>query len=240
MMGQSFRVVSVASNKGGVGKSFVAANIAIELRNRGMKVGLLDADLDSPYIVEMVGAIGKVELTNERRMIPVNFNGMPIMSFALWTPDAFVGASMPGMMHERWIEDALTQTDWGDIDLLVVDLPAGLGDEYLTVARIERDRLMGMVVVALPQVLSGLKRVFETASYHHLAILGVIENMSGDVFGSGPIEEYCRENQLKFFGSIPLDARIRKNHEAHDPSIPKELAKPIELACNQILAEVKA
>lgn len=236
-----FALVSVVSCKGGVGKSMIAANIAFELQARGLKVGLLDADVDSPYIVEIIGAKGRVGLAEQtRNMVPVVFQGMPIMSFALWTPDQFVGASMPGMMHERWIEDALLHTDWGDIDILIVDLPAGLGDEYLTVARIERERLLGMMVVAAPQVLSGLKRVFETASYHHLAILGVIENMSGDVFGTGSIQAYCKENQLQFFGSIPLDPRIRKNHESREPRIPADIAAPIQLACNQVLAEVNA
>lgn len=240
-MSQKFRVVSVVSCKGGAGKSMIAANLAMELQARGLKVGLLDADVDSPYIVEIIGAKGRVGLAEQtRNMVPVTFQGMPIMSFALWTPDEFVGASMPGMMHERWIEDALLHTDWGDIDILVVDLPAGLGDEYLTVSRIERERLMGMVVVAQPQVLSGLKRVFDTASYHHLAILGVIENMSGDVFGSGPIEKYCRENQLQFFGNIPLDPRIRKNNEAREPRLPSDIAGPVMRACDQILVEVKA
>lgn len=239
--GKSFKIVSVVSNKGGCGKSLCATNLAYALKARGLKVGILDADLDSPYLVEITGAKGNINLDANRQMIPVMHDGMPLMSFALWVPTQFVGASMPGMMHERWIADALEHTVWGDIDVLVVDLPAGLGDEYLTVARVDASRRIGMVVVGLPQVVSGLKRVYETASYHHLRILGVIENMAGGVFGSGPIEAFCKEKGLRFLGSIPLDPRIRENHEAHNPLIPEDLQAPIRAACDLIIARtVKA
>ena len=229
-----FKAVFVASNKGGVGKSMVAANLAYSLRDRGLRVGLLDADVDSPYLVEIAGVSGKVELDADRRMIPVMHDGMPIVSFALWVPGDFQGASMPGTMHARWVEDALKYTDWGDIDVLVVDLPAGLGDEYLTVTRIPADRRLGIVAVALPNVVTGLRRVYEAAGYHHLRILGVIENMAGPIFGSGKVEAYCKETGLRFLGTIPQDQRIRLAHEAHDPRIPEDLRAPIEAVCDLI------
>lgn len=230
-----FRVVSVLSSKGGSGKSLVAANLAYELKAAGLKVGILDADIDSPYLVEIAGVKGKIGLDDQRRMVPVRHDGMPIMSFALWVPNRFAGASMVGSMHDRWITDALEHTDWGDIDILVVDLPAGTADELLTVSRVPATRNLGFIAVAMPNVLSGLMRVYDVASYHHQRILGVIENMSGPVFGGGHIQAYCREKGLKFFGTIPLDSRVRQAHSRGDPRLPEDLRGPVAAAAQVVV-----
>lgn len=223
-------MVATVSNKGGCGKSMVASNLALELKSHGYKVGILDADIDSPYMSELTRAEGKIGLDAERRMIPVQWNGMPLMSFALWVPDQFQGATMQGDMHDRWIEDALTHTDWGDVEILVIDLPAGTGDEVLAVKRVAGKKLLGFIAVALPNVIGGLRRVYNTAQYHHIRILGVIENMSGQVFGTGHVEEFCLQNKLQFLGAIPLDPRIRERHEQGNPAIPDDLLAPIRRA----------
>lgn len=228
------RVVAVTGIKGGVGKSLVASNLAYALKARGLRVGILDADVDSPYLVEIAGIQGKVGLDEHRRMVPVVHDGMPVMSFALWVPGQFQGATMHGSMHERWIEDAFRHTAWGDLDVLVSDLPAGSSDEYLAVKRLAGDQLLGLVAVALPNVVSGLRRVFDTATYHALPILGVVENESGEVLGTGKVEAFCRENKLRYYGSIPMDKRIREGNEQGEPLLPADLAGPVEQAAQHI------
>jgi ATP-binding protein involved in chromosome partitioning len=229
------KIFTVAGLKGGVGKSACSAAIALELKRRGVRVGLLDADVDSPFISEMIGAQGKVGLDDERRMVPVDWKGIPTMSFALWVPDAFQGASMAGSMHARWIADAIDNTSWGDIDVLVADLPAGSGDEYLTVKSRAGDRFVGLVVVTLPHLASTLQRVYNTASYGHARILGVIENMSGPVFGVGRVKDWCAKHGIRFLGTIPLDQRIRERHERHEVDLPDDLQQPIRNAAETII-----
>lgn len=241
--GTDFPIVGVASSKGGTGKSFVSANLALALARLGLKVGLLDADVDSPYLAEIVGAKGKVGLDDRRRMIPVDVGGIPVMSFALWTPDMFGGATMSGAQHETWIRDALLATDWGDLDLLVADLPAGTSlEEYVGLRRISGDRFMGLVAVAQPNVVSGLARVWNTASHHRIRILGVVENMSGPVFGGGPegpVAAFCEQKRLAFFGSVPLDLRVREGHERGEPRMPPDLERPVEQAAAAVALRVR-
>lgn len=230
------KVVAVASSKGGAGKSSVAVNLALELHRRGAKVGFLDADVDSPYAMEILGVTEKVKLTPDRKMIPVHYRGMPTMSFATFVPDAFVGATMSGTMHKQFLSDAIQHTQWGDLDILIADCPAGTSlEEYVAIKQIAGDNFLGVIAVALPNVVGGLQRVYNTASRNHMRILGVIENMSGPIFGSGNVEAFCKKHGLRFFGSIPLDERIRRNHERQEPCLPKELMGPIETAGARLL-----
>jgi len=235
-----FAIVSIVSNKGGCGKSMVSSNIAYQLKRQGVRVGILDADVDSPYLSEMVGAAGKITLDSQRRMVPVLHRGVPLVSFSLWLPDAFAGATMAGSSHERWITDAIEHTAWGNIDMLIVDLPAGTSlDEYVLVKRVGGKRFLGVIAVAIPNVPSGLLRVHGTASFQAIRILGVIENMSGDVFGRGSIAAFCKSKSLRFLGSIPLDARIRERHERHEPDVPEDLREPIRNAAAVIIESAK-
>lgn len=236
MANRGFYAVATVSSKGGVGKSMCAANLAVELHQRGIRVGILDADVDSPYMAEILGASGKVDLTKDRIMVPVDYNGIPVMSFALWVPEKFGGATMDGAMHERWITDAIEASDWGPIDLLIIDLPAGTSsNSYTAVRRVFGDKFLGLIAVALPNVVSGLRRVYQTAGNHNMRILGVIENMSGDVFGTGQVKAFCEEKKLRFLGTIPLDGRIRERHESHEPALPFDLRGPIMAAADECL-----
>lgn len=231
-----FRVVATMSSKGGTGKSTVAHLLAHALHSRGARVGLLDADIDSPYVVEAAGVEGKITLGEDRRMVPVVRGGMPWMSFALWHPDRFGGASMHGSMHTRWITDALRHTKWGDLDVLVYDAPAGTGDEALVLKEVVGSALLGLVVVGLPNVVSGVHRVYNVASAHGFRILGVIENLSGDLFGSGGVREYAESKGLHFYGSMPADARVRVAAQRGDPSlVPPEVSAPVDAAATHIL-----
>lgn len=236
-----FRIVSVSAIKGGVGKSTVAVNLALTLRDQGVNVGLLDADVDSPYLPEIAGIHGdeeKVGLTEDRRMIPVTWNDIPVISFALWLPDQFAGSSMSGEMHERWLRDVLQETSWGDIDVLVVDLPAGNSDEYITIRDVAGDDYIGLIGVAQPNVTTALQRLYNTAKHNHLRILGCIENMSGEVFGTGDVKDFCTTHDLPYFGTIPLDQRIRERHEEGNPRLPKDVRGPIQEAAKAVQREL--
>ena len=234
-----FKVVAVAAVKGGVGKSTVSLNLALELKERGLRVGILDADVDSPYLVEMGGVRGKIGLDMHRRMVPVQRDGIPIMSFGLWSPEGFGGASMEGDMHRQWIWDALEHTAWGPLDVLVIDLPAGSGDELLVLKKIPVEDFLGIVAVGLSNLGSSLQRLYNVASYHKFPILGVIENMAGPVFGTGRVEGFCRETGLRFSGSIPMDARIRAAHENGDPRLPLDARAAIEAVAVSVIEEGK-
>lgn len=241
-----FKIVSVSAIKGGVGKSTVAVNLALTLHDQGLDVGVLDADVDSPYLPEIAGIDqddadnprGKVGLTEERRMVPVTWRDLPVVSFALWLPDQYKGSSMEGDMHVRWLQDVLRETEWGGIDVLVVDLPAGNSDEYLAIRDLAGDDYLGMIGVAQPNVTSALERLYNTAKHSRIRILGCIENMSGDVFGEGGVEAFCDEHDLPFFGTIPLDPRIRKRHEDGEPRLPEDVRTAIKAAADAIRDKV--
>lgn len=229
-----FRAVAVHGLKGGVGKSSCSAALALKLASHGFRVGLLDADLDSPFLSEALGLKGKVTLNGSRAMVPVEHMGIKVMSFASYVPTDFAGATMRGEYHAQWIRDAVNHAEWGGTELLIVDMPAGSSDEFLSLKQLFPDNLLGLVVVAMPNLTTSLQRVYNTASFHHLRILGAIENMSGEVFGSGAVAEFCEAKRINFFGSIPLDARIRAAHQRGDPLLPEELAEPIREAAHVI------
>lgn len=236
-----FKIIGVASSKGGTGKSTVSINLVLDLARRGVRVGLLDCDLDSPYLSELINDDSKIQLINkngQRKMQPITWRGLPFISFANYLPDAFGGATMTGAAHSQFLGDAIRHTDWGDIDVLVCDLPAGTStDEYVFVRHEGGKNFLGLIGVAVPNVVGGLHRLYNTASYHQMPILGVVENMSGEAFGHGTIKKFCAEHRLKYFGSIPLDARIREANERRQPEIPADLLGPIQAATATILEE---
>lgn len=230
-----FKIVACHGLKGGVGKSSITAAIATRLSREGVKVGLLDADVDSPFLAEILGLRDKVGLDDHRIMQPVLAHGMRVMSFAAYVQNAFSGATMPGSMHQQWLSDAIQNTDWDDTELLVADLSAGASDEFLTVTKIAKNNFLGLVVVGLSNLTTSLDRVWNGASFHHIPILGVIENMSGPVFGEGGVKAWCEAKKAPFFGSIPMDARIGLGHTRHESLLPDDLMPPIGNAANQIL-----
>jgi ATP-binding protein involved in chromosome partitioning len=221
-------VIAVASAKGGVGKSTVAANLALAWARMGARVGLLDADIYGPSQPLMLGVEGTKPETREQRIIPVQVHGLKLMSLGL-----LIDPGQPAIWRGPMVTQALTQlltgTDWGELDYLVLDLPPGTGDLQLTLA--QKVPVAGAVIVTTPQEIAvadarkGLV-MFEKVG---IATLGVVENMATHVcshcgheeaiFGSGGGEKLAEANHVPFLGRLPLDARIRAESDSGRPTV---------------------
>ena len=218
------RVLAIASGKGGVGKSTVAANLAAALAARGLSVGILDADVYGPSMPTMLGVSGKPEYRDDR-MEPHLAHGLKVMSIGLLTEktDAMVWR---GPMASQALTQMLTQTRWGTeeapLDVLVVDLPPGTGDVQLTL--IQKTPLDGAVIVSTPQevALADARRAHALFQKVKVPTLGLIENMSGDVFGRGGGEAEAGRLGVPFLGDLPLDAALREAGDAGRPLVSAE------------------
>ncbi|WP_269513318.1 Mrp/NBP35 family ATP-binding protein [Brevundimonas subvibrioides] len=213
------RVLAVASGKGGVGKSTVSVNLATALVRRGLSVGILDADVHGPSLPTMLGLAGKPDYV-DGAMVPHLAHGLKAMSVGLLTraEDAMVWR---GPMASQALTQMLTQTRWGSedqpLDVLVVDLPPGTGDVQLTL--IQKTPLDGAVIVSTPQAvaLADARRAHTLFQRVNVPTLGLIENMSGPVFGRGGAEAEAGRLGVDFLGDLPLDAAIREAGDAGRP-----------------------
>ncbi|MBI2260497.1 MAG: Mrp/NBP35 family ATP-binding protein [Caulobacterales bacterium] len=215
------RVLAIASGKGGVGKSTVAVNLAAALAARGLSVGVLDADVYGPSLPTMTGVSGKPEY-RDGMMQPHRAHGLKLMSVGLLTAatDAMIWR---GPMASQAVTQMLTQTRWGGeaepLDVLVVDLPPGTGDVQLTL--IQKTPLDGAVIVSTPQevALADARRAHVLFQKVGVPTLGLIENMSGDVFGQGGAEAEAERLGVPFLGDLPLDAALREAGDAGRPLV---------------------
>ncbi len=213
------RVLAVASGKGGVGKSTVAVNLAAALAARGLSIGLLDADVYGPSAPTMLGLSGQPAY-EDGAIVPHLAHGLKAMSVGLLTKadDAMIWR---GPMASQAITQMLTQTRWGTeaapLDVLVVDLPPGTGDVQLTL--IQKTPLDGAVIVSTPQevALADARRAHTLFQKVGVPTLGLIENMSGDVFGRGGAEAEAKRLDVPFLGDLPLDAAVRVAGDAGRP-----------------------
>ena len=213
-------VIAVGSGKGGVGKSTVAASIALSLRKYGAKVGLMDADVYGPSIPQLLGLSGRPAVTQAKRIEPIKLhNDLPVMSMGfLLEPDQAVIWRGP-MLHGS-INQFLGETEWGELDYLIIDMPPGTGDVALTLS--QALPLAGAVVVCTPQEVALLDAVKAISMFRkvNIPILGMVENMSGfrcpdcgktfDIFGRGGARAKAEELQVPFLGELPIDVTLRK------------------------------
>ncbi|TWU58465.1 antiporter inner membrane protein [Rubripirellula tenax] len=212
-------VIAVGSGKGGVGKSTVAASLALTLRRMGSKVGLMDADVYGPSIPHLLGLSGRPAITEAKRIEPIRCGDMPVMSMGfLIEPDQAVIWRGP-MLHGS-INQFLGETDWGDLDYLIIDMPPGTGDIALTLS--QALPLAGSVVVCTPQEVALLDAVKAISMFRkvNIPILGMVENMSGflcpdcgktyDIFGRGGARDKAEELGVAYLGGLPIDIELRK------------------------------
>ena len=219
------RVLAVASGKGGVGKSTVSVNLAVALAARGLSVGVLDADVYGPSMPTMLGVSGQPGY-EDGAIVPHVAHGLKVMSVGLLTKadDAMIWR---GPMASQAITQMLTQTRWGTedkpLDVLVVDLPPGTGDVQLTL--IQKTPLDGAVVVSTPQevALADARRAHTLFQKVGIPTVGLIENMSGDVFGRGGAKAEAERLGVNFLGEIPLAAGVR---EGGDAGVPVAVSEP--------------
>ncbi|MEO1995278.1 MAG: Mrp/NBP35 family ATP-binding protein [Planctomycetaceae bacterium] len=214
-------VIAVGSGKGGVGKSTVAASLAFGLQSFGARVGLMDADVYGPSLPHMLGASGQpaaVERLTESgetitRIEPIEADGVKMMSMGFFVdPDQAVVWRGP-MLHKA-LTQFLKDTEWGELDYLVIDLPPGTGDVALTLSQLLG--LAGAVVVCTPQQVALLDAVKAINMYRQVKVplLGIVENMTGEVFGRGGAQRKAAEMGIPFLGEIPINAEIRVSGDA--------------------------
>jgi ATP-binding protein involved in chromosome partitioning len=213
--------IAVASGKGGVGKSTVSVNLAVALAQSGAKVGLMDADIYGPNLPTMLGVEKMPNPVNEK-LIPAEAYGVKLMSMGF-----LVKPGQPliwrGPMLNSAIRQFLSDVEWGDLDYLIIDLPPGTGDAPLSLA--QALPLSGVVIVTLPQMVSleDASRGLEMFRTLNVPILGVIENMTGEIFGRGGGENMASAAGVPFFGVVPMDASVRVGGDSGKPVV---IAKP--------------
>ena len=227
--------IMVTSGKGGVGKSTVAANIAMALSMRGYEVGLLDADIHGPNIPKMLHIEDAVLVGDEEGIMPIILPPhLRVMSMAFIVRDSDNPVIWRGPMKMGAIRQFIADVRWGDLDYLIIDLPPGTGDEPLTVAQLMPDA-DGALVVTTPQdvALLNSRKSIGFARQLKLPVLGVVENMSGlicphcgkeiDLFKVGGGEKAAKELKVPFLGRIPLDPKVVTSG---DDGMPIVLADP--------------
>ena len=235
-------VIAVASGKGGVGKSTVAANLALAIRQLGHEVGLLDADVYGPSMPLMLDLHDSPTSPDGQRITPLERYGIKVISIGL-----FVGAGTPvisrGPMVHKLLTQFLREVDWGELDFLILEFPPGTGDAAPTIAR--QVRPAGGVIVTTPQdvALLDVKRGVAMFQQVNAPVLGVIENMSyhvctgcghrAEIFGHGGGAAMAREFGVPFLGELPLASAIRQTGDGGKPLV---LAAPDEPQSRALLA----
>ncbi len=248
-VGDVKRIIAVASGKGGVGKSTVAVNLALALRQQGRAVGLLDADVYGPSIPVMLGLSERPRADEEKRIEPVERHGLRAISMGLFVEEA-KPIIWRGPMITKLLIEFVRNVLWGDLDYLVIDMPPGTGDAQLTLC--QQVPLSGGVVVTTPQevALLDVKRGVTMFREVNVPVLGVVENMSyhvcrkcghqHDLFGTGGGQRMARRFGIPFLGALPLVREIREGGDRGAPIVAADPDHPQSLAFLEIARRVEA
>lgn len=242
-------IIAIASGKGGVGKSTTAVNMALALVEEGATVGLLDADIYGPSQPRMLGITGKPESKDGKSLEPMEGYGLQAMSIGFLI-DEETPMIWRGPMVTQALEQLLNDTNWSELDYLVVDLPPGTGDTQLTLA--QKVPVSGAVIITTPQDIAlldarkGLK-MFEKVE---VPVLGIVENMSTHIcsncgheehiFGEGGGSSMAKQYNVDLLGSLPLDIRIREETDGGKPTVVAEPDARISMIYREIARKTAA
>jgi ATP-binding protein involved in chromosome partitioning len=224
-------IIAVASGKGGVGKSTTAVNLALGLSGLGLKVGMLDADIYGPSVPKLLAIRGRPQVIEGTRLRPMTGYGLAVMSIGF-----LVEEETPMIWRGPMVMSALTQmlreVEWGELDVMVVDMPPGTGDAQLTMA--QQVPLAGAIIVSTPQDLALIDARRGIAMFRrvNVPVLGIVENMSyflcphcgerSEVFGHGGARREAERLEVPFLGEVPLDLEIRETSDAGRPLVVSE------------------
>ena len=224
-------VIAVASGKGGVGKSTTAVNLALGLRDLGLKVGILDADIYGPSLPKLLAIKEKPQTTGGTRLKPISRYGLTVMSIGFLI-DEDTPMIWRGPMVMSAITQMLREVEWGTLDVMVVDMPPGTGDAQLTMA--QQVPLKGAVIVSTPQDLALIdaRRGIAMFKRVNVPVLGIVENMSyflcpscgtrSDIFGTGGARKEAERQGVPFLGEVPLHMTIREKSDSGLPVVATE------------------
>jgi ATP-binding protein involved in chromosome partitioning len=241
-------VVAVASGKGGVGKSTVAANIAVALEKSDAQVGLCDCDIYGPSISLMFGTRQRPVATEENKIVPIEQYGLRLMSMGFLLDDTSP-AILRGPMVTRYTQQFLRQVEWGELDFLVLDLPPGTGDIQLTI--VQTVALAGAIIVTTPQevALIDARKAATMFDKVNVPVLGLIENMSYfvcpgdgrryDIFGSGGGEREAKRLRVPLLGQIPLDIATREAGDRGRPIVGEDQKSVVTAEFNRIAQHLR-
>jgi ATP-binding protein involved in chromosome partitioning len=224
----STRVLAVCSGKGGVGKSTVTASLAVALSQQGDRVGILDADIYGHSIPHLLG-ISQKPIAVDRMIVPPVKNGLKLMSIGFFLDDNQPVMWRGPMLHMA-LEQFLSDVHWGELDVLVVDMPPGTGDVAISLGQLLPRAEVLIVTTPQPAAQEVAARAALMAQKTSMRQLGVVENMSGDVFGHGGGDRLAEELGVPLLGRIPLDARVREAGDAGEPLVTPEMAAIAERA----------
>jgi ATP-binding protein involved in chromosome partitioning len=241
-------IIAVASGKGGVGKSTTAVNLALGLRDLGLKVGILDADIYGPSMPKLLAIREKPQTIGGNRLKPIERHGMPVMSIGF-----LIEEETPMIWRGPMVMSALTQmlreVEWGTLDVMVVDMPPGTGDAQLTMA--QQVPLKGAVIVSTPQDLALIDARRGIAMFRrvNVPVLGIVENMStficphcgtrSDIFGHGGARAEAERLGVPFLGEVPLHMDIRERSDSGQPVVATVPDGPHAQAYRDIAARVR-
>ncbi|WP_137132380.1 Mrp/NBP35 family ATP-binding protein [Rhizobium sp. FY34] len=240
-------IVAVASGKGGVGKSTTAVNLALGLMANGLKVGLLDADIYGPSVPRLLNISGKPKQIENRIIVPMENYGLKAMSMGFLV-DEEAAMIWRGPMVQSAILQMLREVAWGELDVLIVDMPPGTGDAQLTMA--QQVPLAGAVIVSTPQDLALIdaRKAITMFRKVEVPLLGIVENMSYflapdtgaryDIFGHGGARTEAERIGVPFLGEVPLTMDIRERSDAGTPVVVSDPTSPSAEIYRQIAARV--
>jgi ATP-binding protein involved in chromosome partitioning len=221
-------IIAIASGKGGVGKSTVAANLALALKAEGASVGVLDADIYGPSQPRMLGISGRPDSKDGKRIEPKTNHGIQVMSIGFMIEED-TAMIWRGPMVTQALQQLLGETNWSDLDYLIIDLPPGTGDIQLTLC--QRVPVSGAIIVTTPQDIALLdaKKALKMFEKVNVPVLGIIENMATHIcsscgfeehiFGEGGGARMAEQYNVPLIGSLPLDIRIREQADGGTPSV---------------------
>ncbi|MCB0252625.1 MAG: Mrp/NBP35 family ATP-binding protein [Caldilineae bacterium] len=233
-------IVAIASGKGGVGKSTVAVNLAVALAQQGARTGILDADIYGPNIPTMMGLTrDSLPAARDGKLVPPLAYGVEVMSMGFLIPPGEAVIWRGPMLHGA-IRQLFTDVMWGELDYLIVDMPPGTGDATLTLA--QSVPVTGGIIVSTPQnvALEDAEKGLVAFRKLQVPVLGIIENMAGDIFGEGGGERAAQRLHVPFLGRVYLDGKIRRGGDAGQPIVAIDPDNPQSQAFHELAQAVAA